>query len=100
MEHCDIQFRTIYKDRRQIENPLVDELMAWCIQLDRTGFAPECAGNLSVRTKQGFIITTFKSDFSSMSKDDFSEVLSVDMQKKQAYANGSKDPSSETFFDD
>lgn len=97
-EHCRIQFNTIFNSKKQVDNPLIKELMQWCTELSKANFAPDCSGNLSFRTKQGFIITTYMTDFSRISNENFAEVLAVDAGKNQVIANGNKEPSSETFM--
>jgi len=77
------------------------ELVEWCRAFHKMGLATPggvVAGNISVRTKHGFLITPSGNDFSKISVEDLVEVIAVDEGKKVIKAIGSVEPSSEAFL--
>ncbi len=101
-EYLGVKFRTVFNNKAILKNKKIAELINWCKEFDRCGFTPKAgggsAGNLSFRTSKGFIISRTQSEFSNISQEDFTEVLSVDISKKEILVNGIKEPSSESFM--
>jgi len=101
-EYCGVKFRTIFNNKTILKNKKIEELINWCKEFNRCGFTPKAAlgsaGNLSFRTDNGFIISCSQADFSNIDQEDFTEVLGVDISKKEILVNGRKEPSSESFM--
>ena len=77
------------------------ELIKWCRAFCRMGIATpggEVAGNISVRTKRGFLITPSGRDFSEIGKDQLVEVVGVNEETHKVMAVGIVNPSSEAFL--
>lgn len=101
-EYCGVKFRSIFNNKTTISHKKIEELLNWCKEFNRCGFTPEAgagsAGNLSFRTIDGFIISCSQADFSNIEPEDFTEVLRVDISKRELLVNGRKEPSSESFM--
>ncbi|MFH0874378.1 MAG: class II aldolase/adducin family protein [archaeon] len=78
------------------------ELLKWCKKFAAFGFAPSygrgSSGNLSYRTKKGFVITPTASYFDKVSTSDFCEIVKVDICKKRVFFKGRNTPSSESLL--
>ncbi len=100
--YCGVKFRTIFDNKTILNNPKIAELINWCNEFHKMNFAPDAgkgsAGNLSFRTDKGFIISCSQADFSKLTIEDFTEVLSTDISKKEILVNGIKEPSAESFM--
>lgn len=97
-EYCGVKFRTVFNSKKVLSNDKLIELINWCKEFNKIGFTPNKSGNLSFRSGKGFIISCSRADFSNPTADDFIEVIGADMQKKEVYVNGLKEPSSESFL--
>lgn len=96
--YCGVKFKTVFKSKRVLNNPRIQELINWCTEFKKMGFIGDCEGNLSFRTDKGFIVSCARSGFSGLSSGDFTEVLAADISKKEIFVNGIKEPSSESFM--
>jgi len=84
---------------RELENAA--ELLEWCGKFYEMGIATpggQVAGNISVRTGKGFLITPGGHDFSKLTENELVEVVRVDEEKKVIKAIGKVNPSSEAFL--
>jgi len=101
-EYCGVKFRTIFNNKHILDNSKLQDLINWCKEFNNMGFTPSAgngsAGNLSFRTDNGFIISSSNTNFSKISIEDFTEVISVDISKREILVNGIKEPSSESFL--
>jgi len=97
-EYCGVNCRTIFNNKRILNNPKIQQLISWCREFNKMGFIGENAGNLSFRSDDGFIISCSRADFPNIAQEDFTEVLSVDISKKEVLVNGIKEPSAESFM--
>lgn len=97
-EYCGVKFRTIFNNKRILNNPKINYLINWCKEFNKMGFIGENAGNLSFRSNNGFIISCSRADFSEAPIEDFAEVIGIDISKKEVYVNGRKEPSAESFM--
>lgn len=100
-EYCGVKFKTIFNNKKILNNSKILELINWCNEFNKMGFTPSYngnAGNLSFRSDNGFIISCSKADFSKVNIEDFTEVISVDISKKEILVNGVKEPSAESFM--
>ena len=84
--------------KREMKNAA--ELIDWCRKFHGMGLASvgDPAGNISVRTKRGFLITPSGKDFSKISAQELVEVTAVNEAEKKIKAVGSVEPSSEAFL--
>jgi ribulose-5-phosphate 4-epimerase/fuculose-1-phosphate aldolase len=57
-----------------------DQLIYWCKRFGGLGLVPETSGNLSFRTRQGFIITGTGFALGTIEEGNLVEVLKVDME--------------------
>jgi len=77
------------------------ELLKWCREFYEMGIASpggEIAGNISVRTKRGFLITPGGRDFSNLAEEELVEVIEVSEETHTIKAVGKLNPSSEAFL--
>ncbi len=77
------------------------ELLKWCNAFYKMGIAsPEgkIAGNISCRTKRGFLITPSGQDFSRLTEKELVEVIEVSEKNQTVKAIGEMKPSSEAFL--
>jgi len=78
------QFEPLHRDLWVTPHPEADRLAAWCAAFDREGLTPDVggasAGNLSVRTARGFLITASRTASKrALVADDFVEVIRVEV---------------------
>ncbi len=101
-KYSGVKFKTIFKEKRKIEYIGIEKLKIWGKGLVELNLAPKIeggfAGNLSFRTLHGFIITASGANLSELNDDDFVEVINVDVNLKQIFVWGLKEPSSESFL--
>lgn len=94
------KFQTVFVKRQTPQDARVSDLVKWCHKFHELGLSPSysagSAGNLSVRTPRGFIITRTASFFDRITEQDFVEVLCMYVERKQVYIVGNHEPSSET----
>lgn len=97
-----VKFETIFLNKEVVKNENINVLIKWCNKIDELGLAPKhdsgSAGNLSVRTENGFIITGSGTDFEIIKEEEFVEVLECDKEKKEIKCNGIVNPSSEAII--
>ncbi len=101
-DYCGVKFRTIFNEKKVLDEPKISELINWCNEFHKMGFTPDAgdgsAGNLSFRTDYGFIVSCSQANFSRVDFGDFVEVIKVDISKREILVNGVKEPSSESFM--
>ena len=101
-EYAGVKFKTIFLEKKEITDKRIDQLILWSRKLAELGLSPKyengSAGNLSFRTEKGFVITGSRTDLSKIKESDFVEVFECDTNKKELYAIGLKEPSSESFL--
>jgi ribulose-5-phosphate 4-epimerase/fuculose-1-phosphate aldolase len=94
------KFKTIFKEKKVLNNKKISELTKYCNKFTELGLAPFVdgghAGNLSFRTENGFIITAAGTDLAKTSEEDFVEVINVN--NSEVTVIGTKEPSSETLM--
>jgi ribulose-5-phosphate 4-epimerase/fuculose-1-phosphate aldolase len=98
--YAGTRFNTIYLNNEFSYPEKLQDLIHWCKLFTQKGLAPGCAvgfaGNLSFRTKVGFVITGAGVDLSDTKESDFVEV--VDISNLVVSVNGVKEPSSESML--
>jgi len=100
------KFRTHFNARTIPRHPKIDELKKWCADFHRSGLTPlhkhGACGNLSFRLSDGeipFVITASGASFHETPQDDFFvKVDHCDMENMVVYAEGTREPSSESLF--
>jgi len=96
----DVRFETLFLSKNPPRDERIDQLVYWCQRFDKLGLAPRSAGNLSFRTKQGFIITATGLELRAVKKGDLVEVVKVETDNKQTlvYVKGRMVPSKESVL--
>jgi len=103
MKEGKIRFNLTFVSAQVPSDARIDELKEWCERFQKAGLTPEFegnyTGNLSFRSKEGFVITAsgLKSK-QNLSNDCFVHVKSYDRQGNTVYAEGRKQPSSESVM--
>ncbi|MBC8402648.1 MAG: class II aldolase/adducin family protein [Candidatus Marinimicrobia bacterium] len=96
------KFTTVWLERQVPEFPSFSELKHWCHQLAVHDLAPAkgsaYAGNASVRTGGGMVITAARTNLGRITPEELVEVLAVDTEKSEVIARGLREPSSESFL--
>ncbi len=95
-----VRFETVFLSKNPPDDEEINRLIYWSKRFDELGLAPKSAGNLSFRTKQGFIITATGVELRATGEDNLVEVLRVERKKDQilVYTNGRVVPSKETVL--
>lgn len=103
MREGRIRFNTVFVSDQAPSDARIDELKEWCERFQRNGLTPEFegnyTGNLSFRSKEGFVITAsgLKSK-ENLTDDCFVYVKDYDKQSNTFYVEGKKQPSSESVM--
>ena len=103
MKEGKIRFNSIFVSEEVPSDARIDELKEWSERFQRKGLTPEIegnyTGNLSFRSKEGFVITGsgLKSK-ENLSNDCFVYVKNYDEQSNTVYIEGSRQPSSEAVM--
>lgn len=85
--------------KRELEK--ARKLIKWCKAFYKMGIASpqgNVAGNISVRTKLGFLITPSGNDFAKITVQELVEVIGVNEETRIVKAIGRINPSSEAFL--
>ena len=111
-EYKGVKFRTGFDSKNELKDADIEELAKWCEEFSRNNLTPEyengSAGNLSYRCRantEHFIITStglrsknLLSAVSNQLSANFVKVTSCDVEKMIVYAEGLKEPSSESIM--
>ena len=95
-----VRFETVFVSKNPPDDDRVDELIYWSWRFDELGLAPKSAGNLSFRTKNGFVITATGVALKDAARDNLVEVLKVEVGEAQIVvdARGKVVPSKESVL--
>ena len=95
-----VRFETVFVSKSPPDEDRVNELIYWSRRFDELGLAPKSAGNLSFRTKNGFIITATGVALKAAERENLVEVLKVETGKEQIVVNvrGKEVPSKESIL--
>ncbi len=95
-----VHFKTIFLKRAFTKDGGINLLINWGKKFDKWGMVPESKGNLSFRTKNGFIITGTGTVLGKLKTDDFVEVVKLENKKSEfvVFCNGKIIPSMESLF--
>jgi L-fuculose-phosphate aldolase len=102
VEYGQIEFSTVFLGKDAPVNEGIKKIILWGKKLSLLGLTPTyefgAAGNLSFRTKHGFIITATGEDIGNLKEEDFVEVRECRIGKREITAFGKKEPSKEAMF--
>jgi len=103
MKEGKIRFNITFVSDEIPIDPRIDELKEWCERFQKGGLTPEFegnyTGNLSFRSKEGFVITASGlKNKQNLSNDCFVYVKSYDEQSNTVYIEGRRQPSSEAVM--
>ncbi len=95
-----VRFETVFLDKDAPDDDVIEQLIYWCKRFDKLNLAPKSAGNLSVRTKKGFIITATGVALGAAERDNLVEVVEVKIKhaKIVMYVKGKVVPSKESVL--
>lgn len=97
-----VKFRTVFTSRQIPTDEHLDELRQWCRKFAEIGLAPFqggfFAGNMSIRSRKGIIITAAGTNLGDSKTDDFALIIDADIINNQITASGLKEPSSESLM--
>ena len=99
-ENTGITFSSVFLDKATPMDVRIDEMIQWGKKIAGYGFIQGAEGNLSFRTKMGFIITGSGISLDNMPKDMVVEVRGVvfGLNRPSIYAKGQVVPSRETLL--
>ena len=99
-ESTGVRFKTVFLGKTPPDDERTDRLIYWTKRFDQLGLAPKSAGNLSFRTKQGFIITATGVALRAADKENLVEVLKVEIEPAQIvlHVKGKAIPSKESVL--
>ena len=99
-ETTGVRFKTVFLSRTPPDDERTNQLIHWARRFDRLGLAPKSAGNLSFRTKRGFIITATGFTLGLAKKENLVEVLKIEIEHTQTvlYLRGEVVPSKESIL--
>jgi len=99
-DNIGVSFETIFLSENPPHDERVNQLIYWAERFDKLGLAPKSAGNLSFRTRRGFVVTGTGINLGAIEKEELVEVLKVETGKNQilVYAEGQIVPSKESLF--
>ena len=103
MKEGKIRFNITFVSDQVPSDPRIYELKEWCERFQKACLTPEFegnyTGNLSFRSKEGFVITASGlKNKQNLSNDCFVYVKNYDQQSKAVYVEGRKQPSSESVM--
>ncbi len=101
-----VKFKTVFRKREAPNNKNIEDIKYWCRIFHKKNLAPPYPGgsfgNLSFRIRNGensFIITGSRIGLkNSLTNNSFVEVENCDFKNKIIYANGTREPSSESML--
>jgi len=88
------RFKTVFAGGGTVPQKVADDVRRVGKRLDELGLTPENAGNISVRTRRGMLITVGGVNKGVLKPEDVVEVVSFDGERAKVV--GKKEPSSET----
>ena len=97
-EYVGTKFKTIFARREAPQDVRMSELIRWCRRFAELGLAPGGAGNMSIRSPSGFIVSRTGISMADIQPEDFVEVLKVDVPKRELTVAGAAEPSSESMM--
>ena len=97
-EYVGTKFKTVFAKKAAPEDPRIDELIRWCRRFAELGLAPGGSGNMSFRSRNGFIVSRTAGHLGLLKADEFTEVLKTDLSRQELTVMGRHEPSSESMM--
>ncbi len=99
-ENTGVRFETVFLSESPPDDERTNQLLYWGKRFDKLGLAPKSAGNLSFRTKKGFVITGTGASLGTIKKEELVEVSKVETEKSRilVYVKGPVVPSKESLL--
>ena len=99
-ENSNIPFSSVFLDKNPLIDTHIDEMLQWCKKISGFSSKPGIEGNLSFRTKMGFIITSSDLMLNSLTKDTVVEVRGVvfGLNRPSIYTKGQVAPPEEALL--
>jgi len=99
-ENAGVSFSIVFLDKNSPVDPHIDEMIRWGKRFSELGIVHGEEGNLSFRTKLGFIISGDGITLESMTKDSVVEVRGVvfGLNRPSVYTKGQLNPSMLTLL--
>ena len=100
VDNTVVQVETVFLSEKPPEDDRIDRLIYWGKRFHDLGLAQKSAGNLSFRTRNGFIITGTGVELEAIKREKLVEVVKVDISKNKitVYARGKVAPSKERLM--
>ena len=100
VDNTVVQVETVFLTEKPPEDDRIDRLIYWGKRFHDLGLAQKSAGNLSCRTRSGFIITGTGVELEAIKREKLVEVVKVDISKTKitVYARGKMAPSKERLM--
>ncbi len=96
------KFNTVHLSNHPLYETGVHLLSSWGLQFAKKGLAPKTdtghSGNISIRTKNGFLISSTAISLADLNPNTVSEVVSFFINTKKVLSHGQLEPSSESFM--
>lgn len=80
-QNTGVRFETVFLSKNPPGDERTDQMIYWAHRFDKLGLAPKSAGNLSFRTKKGFVITATGVALGTAEKENLVEVLKVEIEQ-------------------
>jgi len=99
-ENAWVTFEAVFLNKNPPDDERIGRLLYWARRLDELGLTPKSAGNLSFRTKRGFVITGSGVNLGAIGEEELVEVLKVEIEKNRTVVQtkGKVVPSKESLL--
>jgi L-fuculose-phosphate aldolase len=97
-DYVGVKFRTLFEGIKTGHEKQRKEIVKELVKLNEKGLLDKNNGNVSVRVKEGLIITPTGTDMSSISSEDPVLVTGINQEAKLVYTHGRNQPSSESIM--
>jgi ribulose-5-phosphate 4-epimerase/fuculose-1-phosphate aldolase len=97
-EYVGTKFKTVFARKDPPKDARIDELIKWCRRFAELGLAPGGSGNMSIRSKDGFIVSCTAGNLGLIKAEEFVEVLKADIPGRELTVAGAHEPSSESMM--
>ena len=100
VEKTGVRFDTVFLNENPPDDDGIEQLICWGKRFYQLGITSGSAGNLSFRTKDGFVVTGSGFGLDNLENEHFVEVVNEEITNGQivVYAKGKVIPSKESVF--